>query len=137
MTIDNAHSDSDAPRVLRVALCDDDRMFRTLLRLALMQRGGFEVVGECGDGAACLDDLARTTPDLLLLDLDMPKLTGQEVLERISAISPRTRVVVVSGEAPREAEPLVRSLGAVDFLSKGERDFVGTLPERLQRAAAA
>lgn len=128
---------SEGGTVLRVALCDDSEMFRALLRQTLTLRGGFEIVGECGDGAACLEDLARTTPDVLVLDLDMPELTGEQVLERIAEVSPGTRVVVVSGEPESEVEPVVRRLGAVDFLSKGDRDLVAVLAERLQRAAVA
>lgn len=137
MRIDTGLRGLEAEHVLRVALCDDDRLFRSLLRLTLAQESAFEVVGECGDGVACLDDLARTTPDLLVLDLDMPDLSGQEVLVRIGEVSPTTRVVVVSGEPAPEAESLVRRLGAVDFIPKSDRDFVDVLASRLQRAAAA
>ena len=125
------------PPVLRVALCDDDRMFRALLRMTLSSEDGIDVVGESCEGASCLDDVARTTPDVLVLDLEMPELTGQEVLARIADVSPDTRVMVVTAEEGSDVEPLVRSLGAVDFLSKGARDFIDVLPSRLRRAAAA
>ena len=85
----------DAP--LRVVLVDDAADIRRLLRIALRTHGGFEVVGEAANGADAVE-LARTLrPDVVVLDLGLPDIAGQEVLVQIRASVPDTKVVIFSG----------------------------------------
>jgi CheY-like chemotaxis protein len=82
---------------VRVLLVDDVVDVRRLLRTALRFRGGFEVVGEAGDGTEAVRLAQSLQPDLVVLDLGLPDLAGREVLSRLRLHSPRTRVVVFSG----------------------------------------
>jgi DNA-binding NarL/FixJ family response regulator len=82
---------------IRVLLVEDSADTRLIIRTALRLRGGFELVGEAPDGASAVDLSARTTPDIVVLDLGLPDLAGHEVLTRIRAVSPRSKVVVFSG----------------------------------------
>jgi DNA-binding NarL/FixJ family response regulator len=83
-----------------VLLVDDVVDVRRLVRTALRFRGGFEVVGEAGNGAEAVELATRLEPDLVVLDLGLPDLAGREVLTRIRDACPRTKVVVFSSTDP-------------------------------------
>lgn len=82
---------------IRVLLVDDSSDTRLIIRTALRLRGRFELVGEATDGATAVELSARTRPDIVVLDLGLPDLAGHEVLTRIRAVSPSSKVVVFSG----------------------------------------
>lgn len=82
---------------IRVLLVDDVVEVRRLVRTSLRFRGGFEVVGEAADGAEAVREAARLRPDVVVLDLGLPDIAGREVLSRVRAGSPRSKVVVFSG----------------------------------------
>ncbi|GAA1789360.1 response regulator transcription factor [Nocardioides hankookensis] len=82
---------------IRVLLVDDVVEVRRLVRTSLRFRGGFEVVGEAADGAEAVRLVAQLRPDVVVLDLGLPDIAGQEVLARIRAEAPATKVVVFSG----------------------------------------
>jgi two-component system LytT family response regulator len=68
---------------LRAVIVDDEPLARALLREYLGRIGGVEVVAECGDGFAAVAAVSEHDPDLLLLDIQMPQLSGFEVLEAL------------------------------------------------------
>jgi DNA-binding NarL/FixJ family response regulator len=107
-------------RVRRVVIADDVADLRMLLRVALEGASGFDVVGEAGDGLEAIEESRRHQPDLVVLDLSMPNLDGLEALPRILAVSPGTRVVVLSGFAARRMADAALAAGAVAFLEKGD-----------------
>lgn len=81
---------------LRVVIIDDYDMTRSLLRVIL--RGSqFNIVGEANDGPKGLDLCLRLKPDLVLLDVMMPGLSGLEVLEKIREFDPQPLVLMVTG----------------------------------------
>lgn len=82
---------------VRVVLVDDVADVRRLVRMSLRLRGGFEVVGEAADGAGAVALADALHPDLMVLDLGLPDIAGQEVLSRVRGTSPETKVVVFSG----------------------------------------
>jgi CheY-like chemotaxis protein len=83
--------------VISVVLVDDLAEVRQLVRTALRVRGGFDIVGEAGDGAAAVALAASLHPDVVVLDLGLPDLAGREVLTGIRERSPFTRIVVFTG----------------------------------------
>lgn len=102
----------------RILVADDDEAIRRMLARALAPLG--HVVEEAADGQAALDRCAEAVPDLLLLDLMMPRVDGFEVLRRLRA-EPRTRalqVVVLTARSGREPLHEAFEAGADDFMSK-------------------
>jgi len=85
---------------IRVLLVDDVVAVRRLVRTALRFRGGFEVVGEAGDGVEAVRQADELRPDVVVLDLGLPGLAGREVLSRIRDGSPSSKIVVFSGADP-------------------------------------
>ncbi|MFP5327839.1 MAG: response regulator transcription factor, partial [Acidimicrobiia bacterium] len=86
---------------LRVVVADDDEDARFLLRRTLERSGRFSVVAEAGDGAEATVVTDQQRPDLVILDLKMPKVDGISALPQIRAAAPNAVVVIVS-TLPRE-----------------------------------
>jgi CheY-like chemotaxis protein/anti-sigma regulatory factor (Ser/Thr protein kinase) len=78
-------------------LVEDAPDVRTMLRIALKTRGGFDVVGEAGTGAEATRLAGRLRPDVVVLDLGLPDLTGKDLLAQIRRQSPTSRIVIFSG----------------------------------------
>jgi DNA-binding NarL/FixJ family response regulator len=111
--------------VIRVLICDDHAVVRQGLRTYLELQEDIEVVGEAADGQAAIDVAARTSPDVILLDLAMPDRDGLGALPRLKDIG---RVIVLTSFG--EDDRLFAALrgGAVGFLLKD------TEPAELVRA---
>jgi len=93
---------------IRILIADDHEIFRAGLRKLLETQPGFEIVGEAADGAEATS-LARTlAPDLVLLDLAMPRMTGLEAVRDIAAASAACRAVLLTAaiERPQIVEAL-------------------------------
>jgi DNA-binding NarL/FixJ family response regulator len=102
-----------------VLIVDDHDGFRDAAR-ALLEVGGFVVVGEAADGRQALAEVARLAPDVVLLDIHLPDLDGFAVAEQLAATSPSPAVVLVSSrDAVTFGDRLLR-VHAVGFLPKWE-----------------
>lgn len=80
-----------------VLLVDDAPDVRSVLRMALRFRGGFEVVGEAATAAEASELAGRLRPDVIVLDLGLPDLTGKDLLTRVRRTAPTSRIVIFSG----------------------------------------
>ena len=105
---------------IRVLIVDDSAAVRQLVAEELDRDPAFEVAGAVANGALALAELARLTPDAIVLDLDMPILDGLGTLERLRRIDARLPVVVFSAQAEDVAEPTLQALwlGANDCVAK-------------------
>ncbi|MGY1915848.1 response regulator [Blastococcus sp. SYSU DS0973] len=102
----------------RVVIADDHPAFRAGLKV-LLQDSGVDVVAEAADGLAAVDAVVETRPDVALLDLQMPGLTGVEVTKRLQEVAPGTRVLVLTMiEADETVLAAIRA-GAWGYLLKG------------------
>lgn len=118
-----------------VMVVDDAAMMRTILAQLLATTDGYEIVASCEDGRKALDALARTEPDIILVDIEMPVMDGIEFLRR-ARIRTRARIVVLSGVAElgsRRASD-ARRLGADAVLEKPSGSVSPDLVERSGQA---
>jgi len=76
-------STTESKEKLRVVIIDDEPLARRALRRVLENYPGAEIVGECSDGSEAIEVLSKTRPDLIFLDVEMPHMSGFEVVERI------------------------------------------------------
>jgi response regulator of citrate/malate metabolism len=104
--------------VIRVLIVDDDFMVAKVHSGFVAALDGFEVVGTASTGAAALEEVARLRPDLVLLDVYLPDMTGLEVLRRLRAGGSSTDVVVIS--AARDVDSIRSALhgGVLHYLIK-------------------
>ncbi len=101
-----------------VLIADDHALFRAGLVALLGGHAAYKVVGQASDGQQAVDMAAQLRPDLLLLDLSMPRLSGLSALPAIKAASPATRVLVVSMHDGREHVLRALREGADGYLLK-------------------
>ncbi len=103
---------------LRVVLADDQTVVREGLATLLGLLPGVEVVGVAADGLEALREVAEQQPDVLLVDLRMPRCDGVEATRRVRAEHPRTEVVVLTTYADDESVLGALRAGARGFLTK-------------------
>ncbi|WP_462185639.1 response regulator [Frankia sp. CcWB2] len=123
------------PGPRRVVVVDDADGVRDLLCLLLETEPDFVIVGAASNGAEAIDEVVRTEPDLVLLDLAMPVLDGIAALPRIRRVVPRATVVIFTGFSEDALLDQVLELGADGLLEKGLA--TGPLVEQLRRLCAA
>lgn len=102
----------------RVLLVDDEALMRSGLRLLIDGASGIEVVGEAGDGQQALDEAARLRPDVILLDVRMPRMTGLEALAALRERGDVARVVMLTAFDTDDFLLTALRGGAVSFLLK-------------------
>ena len=120
---------------LRVSLCDDDRNFRTLVRAVIDAQDDMAVISESCDGHFCVREVADQRPDVVILDLDMPTMSGYQALDELAATRATTKVIVLSGESGEQVEETVRNKGAIAFIDKGTPGLVASLAGQIRSAA--
>lgn len=148
-TMSDAASSAARAGPIRVALADDQDLLRRSLALIIEAEPGMTVVGQAEDGAAACDLVRATQPDVLLLDLRMPRLSGIQTIHRLRADErlARTRILVLSMFELEDYVEQVLRAGAEGFLLKdtppealleairrvhaGERLFAPTILARL------
>jgi DNA-binding NarL/FixJ family response regulator len=86
---------------VKVLIVDDHKLFRDGLRGLLAERRGIEVVGEAADGEEAVRETLEKGPDVVLMDVSLPRLNGIEATRKILAARPATKVVVLSMHADR------------------------------------
>lgn len=119
---------------IRVLLADDHPMVRTGLRLVLERRGDICVLDEAADGREAVDLAVRERPDVVLVDLDMPRLNGVRVISELRRLVPGARCLVLTMHEDDAHLFDALEAGAAGFLVKGA---AGDEIERAVRAAAA
>jgi DNA-binding NarL/FixJ family response regulator len=81
---------------IRILIVDDSDRWRHSVRLLLAQADNLEVVSEASDGLDAVQKCEQLQPDLVLLDIDLPKMSGFEVARQLSELSPSTKILFLS-----------------------------------------
>lgn len=130
---------------IKVLIVDDSALVRRVLREMLTAHEDFEVVGSAPDPIYARELIKRLNPDVLTLDVEMPRMDGLEFLGRLMRLRPMP-VVMVSSLTERGSEVTLRALelGAVDFIAKPKLDierglsgYADELADKLRAAAHA
>jgi DNA-binding NarL/FixJ family response regulator len=104
---------------IRVLLCDDAEGFRALMRSSLAEDPAIEIVGEAADGVAGVEATAELQPDVVLLDMSMPRMGGLQAIPKMRRRAPSTSIIGLSSlSASRMAAPSIE-IGAHSYLEKG------------------
>ena len=122
---------------MRVLVVDDHSLFRDGI-ISLLEATGFDVVGQVGDGQAAVEATLHLRPDLVLMDIDMPRMNGLEALRLIKEKVPETQVVMLTvSEGDTNLLEATRA-GAQGYLLKDlNADKFLNLLEGLERGDAA
>ncbi len=129
---------SSTTRAVRVLAADDSSTMRSLLKMLFQLHADdsgsslprMELCGSVGDGVSCLEAVVQLKPDVLLLDFEMPGLSGLDVLTRLKTEAPRLPVIMCSSYTERGAQ------ATLDALSLGAKDYV-MKPSQQRDAASA
>jgi two-component system, chemotaxis family, protein-glutamate methylesterase/glutaminase len=113
---------------IKVLVVDDSALVRKLLTAMLSRSREIEVVGTASDPYAARERIKKLNPDVITLDVEMPRMDGITFLENLMRLRPMP-VVMVSSLTQRGADVTLRALelGAVDFVAKPRIDIAGTL----------
>ena len=106
------------PRLIRVLLVDDHRLVRAGLQSLLDATGDIRVAGTAADGQEALEVAAEVQPDVVLMDLSMPRMGGVEATRRLLADRPGLQVVVLTSFSDQEQVLDAVDAGAVGYLLK-------------------
>lgn len=127
-----ARSSSSNPREAqgktRVVLADDHPRVRAGLRSLLARADDIQIVGEASNGEEALRLVETLTPDVLLLDVEMPRMNGVEVARHLREVGAQVRILVLSGYNDRQYITALLSVGASGYLTKEE------VPDKIIRA---
>ena len=125
----------DGTRSLRAVVVDDEQLARDELCFLLGQVGGVDVVAQAGNGLEALRVIEEHTPDLVMLDVQMPGLTGFEVARRLLDTGIESQLVFVTAYDQHAIEAF--EVNAVDYLLKPvEAERLETAVDRVRRRVA-
>src|SRR3990170_1785095 len=117
---------------IKVMIVDDSAVVRGLVSRWVGEEAGLEAVARHANGKLAVEDVIRSAPDVILLDIEMPVMDGLEALPLLLRARPQARVLMVSTLTRRNAEISFKalSLGAFDYLPKPDSNHgITTSPE--------
>ncbi len=104
--------------MLRSLIADDNATYRQILRQMIEAHPGWSVVAEAGDGAEAVRLATECSPEIVLVDVNMPVMDGIEATRRIKIVVPQTRVIAFSGYPDEEFRRASLQAGADYYLHK-------------------
>jgi DNA-binding NarL/FixJ family response regulator len=102
----------------RIFIVDDHDIIREGLKTILRRQPDYEVIGEAKDGEEALEKVSSLKPDILLLDITMPRKTGLEIIEQVLKKSPSTRILIISVHKANAYVLKALQSGVKGYLSK-------------------
>ena len=116
----DGHATDAGTKRIRILLADDHPVVRRGIALALKEQPDMEVVGEAQDGGQAVEIVARVLPDVVIMDMKMPGMSGIEAMRIIHARHPGIRVIAFSALDDPDQAKAMREAGAVGYLSKND-----------------
>jgi DNA-binding NarL/FixJ family response regulator len=104
--------------MIKIALVDDHAVYRKSLRRLLKGQPDLFVVAEAGDGVAAIEVVQQHKPDVLLIDVRLPKMDGLEATRIIGTENPQTRIIILSLFSDQDTKAKALEAGACNFCSK-------------------
>jgi NarL family two-component system response regulator LiaR len=111
-----------AQNSVRILIVDNHDGLRLAIRNLLECQRGFEICGEAKDGAAGVEKVAELKPDVVILNIVMPVMDGFEAARQIIAVSPHSRIVMLSSYKDKQLLEEARNLGAVCYVPKSDAE---------------
>ncbi|MDR1966281.1 MAG: response regulator transcription factor [Synergistaceae bacterium] len=103
---------------IRIVVADDHRLFREGLRRLLELESDLEIVGEAKDGAEAVDMIISTDPDIVLLDINMPRMDGGQVIKRLRGSNLRAKFMAITAYDDEEHLANLSALGINGYILK-------------------
>jgi len=120
----------------KILIVDDAAVIRRALRTSIERKTGWKVCGEAENGKMAVDMVRELDPDVVVLDLSMPIMNGLEAARHISALAPRTRMLMFTLHAQPELVRLAQKVGIRQVISKSE-GLDSSVVDAIQSALAA
>jgi len=106
--------------VVRILIVDDLDLWKNFITVRLQERPDLHIVGFASDGLQAVHEAEELQPDLILLDMMLPKLNGIEAARQIRRVSPKSKILFVSGESDLESVRTAFQVGGSGYLWKME-----------------
>ncbi len=114
-----SHPDDHDEQGIRVLVCDDHDLIRQALRVVVNAEPDMEVIGEASDGVQAVELARELRPDAVVMDIEMPGLSGIEATSRIKSFLPRTSILALTVHDSNEYILRILEAGATGYLTKG------------------
>jgi DNA-binding NarL/FixJ family response regulator len=116
--IEGSHGARAGVVPIRVLIADDHALFRRGLEMVLKEEPGIELVGQASDGAEAVRMAAEALPDVVLMDIRMPKITGIEAARQVKEVAPSAKIVMLTVSDEKEDHFEAIRAGASGYLLK-------------------
>ena len=104
--------------LVRVLVVDDFEPFRRIVSSMVRERADLQLVGEAADGLEAVEQTQKLLPDLILLDIALPRLNGIEAARRIRKLAPESKIIFLSQDSSAELAQEALRLGARGYVIK-------------------
>ena len=115
--LDTVEGMSELQRI-RVVIADDQELVRAGFAMVIGSQPDIQVVGQAGDGAQAVSLAESLHPDVVLMDVRMPGMDGNEVLRSVKKSNPQVQVIILTGHGGDAEEQTAYRMGAYNFLKK-------------------
>jgi len=124
---------------IRILIVDDHAVLRKAVRGLLESRSEFEVCGEAEDGPQAIELAGELKPDVVILDIVMPKMNGFEVARKMRGVSPHSQIVILSSHKDNQLLEEARNVGAVCYVPKAdaERELIDAVKAAARGGSSA